>query len=117
MVKDVCRWLRIKPGEKKYSKVKFPKTRYKWHFIRGFFDGDGSVRKKKGKNHIDCGISTRSKELRDGIEQFTKIPCNNNDKWNSINWYGNNARSFLKRLYKDDDMYLERKYKTYQDWG
>ncbi len=117
MVKDICRWLQIHPG-KKDSKVRMPKikNKLKWHFLRGFFDGDGTVRKKKEGRYIDCAIYTNSDKMREGIEKLCKIRCTNNNKWKYIGWYGDNARKFLKKLYSKADIYMERKYRNYLEW-
>ncbi|HSN24940.1 MAG TPA: hypothetical protein VLT45_01610, partial [Kofleriaceae bacterium] len=45
IVRDVCRWLDVMPGKKSRT-VGFPELPtddLRWAFLRGFFDGDGSV--------------------------------------------------------------------------
>lgn len=117
MVKDVCKWLGIKPG-KKFDKIKMPKISksLKWHFIRGFFDGDGCVRKKIKGRHIDCTITTSSVFMRDSLEKFCNIKCSNNNKWKTISWYGDNAKKFLDKIYSFSTIFLERKHETYLSW-
>lgn len=117
MAKNICKWLKISPG-KKDSKVKMPnlKNKLKWHFLRGFFDGDGTIRKRTKGRSIDCGISTNSKSLRSSIERLSNLHCWNNEKSRQIVWSGNNARQFLDRLYSNANIYMERKYKTYLSW-
>ena len=118
MTKDVCKWLHIKTG-KKCSKIKMPnlKNKLKWHFLRGFFDRDGTVRKKKKGRYIDCAIYTYSDKLRESIVKLCNIKCTNNKKWKYIGWYGDNARKFLDKLYSNSVIYMERKYKTYLSWN
>ncbi len=117
MVKDVCKWLKISPG-KKDSKVKMPniEQELQWHFVRGFFDGDGSIRKKKKNRHIDCNIATYSDSLRSSIEKLSNSDCTNNIKNKQIAWYGNNARQFLDKLYSNDSIHMKRKYDIYLSW-
>ena len=117
MTKDVCKWLKIKTG-KKDSKVKMPnlKNKLKWHFLRGFFDGDGTVRKRTKGRYIDCGISTHSDDLRSSIKELCTMDCRNDNKWKQICWSGHNARKFLDKLYSEANIYMERKYKTYLSW-
>ncbi len=117
MTKDICKWLKIKTG-KKDDKVKMPnlKNKLKWHFLRGFFDGDGSIRKKKKDRHIDCSIATYSDKLRESIENLCNIKCTNNNKWKYVGWYGDNARNFLDKLYHNATIFMERKYKIYLSW-
>ena len=117
MVKNVCRLLGIKT-RKKFNKIKIPKLKkdLKWHFIRGFFDGDGSIRKKVKNRYIDCSIATSSVFMRDSLEKFCNIKCNNSEKWEYISWSGKNARKFLDRMYNLATIFLERKYKTYLGW-
>jgi len=119
MTKDICRWLKIEPG-KKDDKVKMPNLRnkLKWHFLRGFFDGDGTVRKKKKGRYLDCAIYTYSFSLRASIEKLCKnnIKCNNSNKWKYVGWCGDNARKFLDKLYCNSTIRMERKYETYLSW-
>lgn len=117
MTKDVCKWLKIKTG-KKDSKVQMPnlKNKLKWHFLRGFFDGDGTIRKKVKGRSIDCGISTHSDDLRNSIEKLCTMGCCNSNKWKQISWSGDNAIEFLDKLYSNANIYMERKYNTYLSW-
>jgi len=118
MMRDICKWLEIKPG-KKDDKVKMPRidSKLQWHFLRGFFDGDGTIRKKSKGRTIDCAIYTYSDYLRRGIEKLCDVKCNNNNKWKYVSWSGKNARKFLDRLYLDATIYMDRKHKTYLSWS
>ena len=89
------------------------------HFVRGYFDGDGSI-KKNGDN--DFGVSILGtyeflSAIKDvyGIENVLRL--NKNCSTNSYNLtFGGNKKSykFLHQLYNDADIYLDRKYQRYQ---
>jgi hypothetical protein len=116
IVKDVCKLLSISPDKKAY-KVKLPtlSDELTWSFIRGYFDGDGSIRKLGGiRRSPSCSITSNSKDMRDAIQNFCKIPCSNTlDK---LEWSGNNALDFLGKLYDNTELKLSRKYDRYLDW-
>lgn len=117
MVEDVCKLLKINRW-KKDSIVRMPdiKNNLKWHFLRGFFDGDGSIRKKTKGRYLDCNLATHSEFMRKDIEYFCNIPCDNDNKWKQIRWYGKNAMLFLDMLYESATIFLERKYNMYVIW-
>jgi len=127
VVDDVCRWLQIAPGRKS-GKVGFPTladSALTWAFVRGVFDGDGSISsldaayqrtKTKGGSWPSprCEIANTSTHLLDGINEFAKIPCHRAK--NSLQWQGTNALDFLGRLYTGAAFYLSRKRDLYLDW-
>lgn len=98
------------------------------HFIRGFFDGDGCVRSRtrklssgKTKQYPVCDISCHEKSFLESIRSHIYSK--------GINSYiypdGTNFRlylsglddniNFLDYIYKDSIVYLDRKYKRYQE--
>lgn len=114
---DVCKLLNIKP-EKKSHIVCFPdleNDELKWVFLRGLFDGDGSIRNIDDEHcNPECNITSSSIEMRKAIIDFCKIPCSENGI--NLNWYGNNALDFLNKLYNSQSKYrLIRKYEIYLD--
>lgn len=115
IVEDIYQHLNINSG-KKSSIVSFPELTSDeliWSFIRGFFDGDGSIRYPSHKVWIpECSISTRSVKMLDQIEKKCAIPCNNNKK-DAVAWYGNNAIDFLGKIYENANIYLDRKREIY----
>jgi deoxyuridine 5'-triphosphate nucleotidohydrolase len=115
IVQDICSHLKITPG-KKDRVVEFPDLRsdeLKWAFLRGYFDGDGSIKHPGGKkSYPQCNITSMSTKMLDSIEKFCNIPCNN-DKKSRIEWYGNNAIDFLGKLYDNATIYLTRKKDLY----
>lgn len=122
MVADVCRWLSIVPG-KKDSIVGFPALRndeLKWAFVRGYFDGDGSVDSPRSRTngtmpYPRCKIASTSTRLLEAIEAFCSIPCHRGPE--HIEWAGNNAIDFMARLYDGAPMALLRKRSLYEDWS
>jgi deoxyuridine 5'-triphosphate nucleotidohydrolase len=123
IVRDLCRLLRIAPG-KKDAVVAFPDLdddRLRWAFLRGFFDGDGSVStpRPKGRHHTlpypRCDIASTSPRMLDTIQAFCGIPSARlRDR---LEWWGNNALDFMSRLYDGASLYLSRKRDLYIDWS
>ena len=115
---DVCKLLNILP-QKKSDVVCFPELEteeLKWSFLRGFFDGDGTIHNISETHRTPyCSITTNSAEMRKSIIEFTKIPCNEDMKSGNVSWSGNNALDFLDRLYKNSKFKLIRKYESYLD--
>lgn len=114
------------------GKIKFPEvpTEFLRDFIRGFLDGDGWIIANKNKMEISVGFSNGSKEfLEELVRRLNKhVSLTNNhlrvrEKITKrgklsinykIEWYGMNALNILKFLHddlKNDDLYLERKYR------
>lgn len=98
-------------------------------FIRGFFDGDGciSVSEMNNKPHIFTTITGMSDMLQ-GISDFLisekiirvkpKIHKKKDSNFVcSIYFYGTDSnKEFLDYLYKDANIYLDRKYQQYVDF-
>ena len=98
------------------------------HFVRGFFDGDGSIStylacEKGKKDRVRCGIQidSKTKILLENIQLFFK---NNNIKFNLIylkrdDMYriSTSSREEIKKLYllfyKDSYFYLSRKFNKF----
>lgn len=116
MVADICRLLRIVPGKKdRIVRMPLLSEDMTWHFLRGYFDGDGTIRNPFKKNRsLDCGIASCSDGLKEDIKRFCNISCTV-DKW-SVLFYGNNAMQFMTKLYKDSEIRLLRKYEYYSIW-
>lgn len=114
---DVCNHLNIKRG-KKFDSVELPINNNKltWSFIRGFFDGDGSIPSSSKKHKIRCNISSNSKKLLFQIEEFINLKSYNNKK-DKIEIHGKNALIFLEKLYENskENTRLKRKYDSYQN--
>ena len=98
-------------------------------FIRGFFDGDGciSISTMNNKPHIFTmitGMSDMLKSISDFLvsEKIIRInPAilkdNRREHTYSMSIHGKDTnKEFLDYLYKDSNIYLDRKYKQYLDF-
>ena len=115
---DACLHLNISPG-KKDTTVRFPKFDTKelgWAFLRGYFDGDGSIRKSESRRQPECKITSNSIHMLEDIKAFCEIPSHIYDV--NISWSGNNALDFMSKLYDaaNPNFILMRKWNRYQDW-
>jgi len=125
IVKDICKHLEIPPGAKSFT-VQFPKSIYYnnflgWAFIRGVFDGDGSVnrpwnKQSHGFSYPTINIASSSPKFREDIFSFINIPGRNAAKRSILEWDGNNALDVLGKMYDNANYYLERKYELYFQW-
>lgn len=114
----------------KSLKLKFPSFLNKSlikHFIRGYFDGDGSFCFYNANNgHQNYTITfTSTQNFCEGLQNFIinelNIPCGNiydaschNGITKVLSFSGKNqTKTFLDWLYSDADMYLKRKYNKY----
>ena len=95
--------------------LKFPDIpqELKRHFIRGYFDGDGSVGIYNDKLSLSC-LGTL--DMLDNIlKDFNWILKYHHDKRHTDKTYSfqlvsEKALEFLEYIYKDSSVYLERKY-------
>lgn len=101
------------------------------HFVRGYFDGDGSITKTishSPSNRPSYGISVTSTDqfcatLVDMIRDELSIDCcttirfpERNNSTRQIGFNGNlQVASFLDWLYKDATQFLVRKHKRYEE--
>ncbi len=102
---------------KKSHKLKFPNIKNKFisHFIRGYFDGDGSIHFNKPNTIKISFLGTEQflEKLRSKINNKLNIKMNPITKLNSIfvlYYYGDDARKLCHWMYKNSkDLYLVRK--------
>lgn len=108
---------------KKSLKLQFPlflKDELIKHFIRGYFDGDGSI--TFGRHDFPKISIASNKEFLEGIHDIllkenitSNIYASNRSKVNSLEI---NAKSsvekFLNYIYKDSNIFMERKYQRYK---
>lgn len=97
------------------------------HFIRGYFDGDGSIIESKlHTEFMICGASKHFVEqIHDIICEETfvnkrKLYCKTYDKTQNSVYYIricgiNNVNKVFKYLYKDSNIYMERKYRKFRE--
>ena len=115
--------------ENKTYELNFPSTKIvskklQRHFVRGYFDGDGSLSywtrhgvTKESRNYLLGFTGTYS--VLDGINSFfgKKLIIKPHNEAHEINFGGNQQlKKFLKLLYKDATVYLDRKYEIYLDF-
>lgn len=100
------------------------------HFIRGLFDGDGSVyrgkyKKRNSYQHTLTITSTLSmcEKLVEIVEREVKINChiydasNHNGITKVFNISGRNQiKKFMDWMYQDADLFLQRKYDRYLEY-
>lgn len=99
------------------------------HFIRGFFDGDGSIAiTKQGRNFIQFDITNANNIILEDIRRYlydnynitSYISCEKNRKMSTVPIYKlcfkgmYNAYNFGQFLYNGANIYLDRKYLLYQ---
>ena len=109
-------------SQNKTFKIRFPywldKSLHK-HFIRGYFDGDGSI--GKCNRNFNIGIASNwefNSQLKDIILDETGLKFGIIKHGNiSILYKGGNknAKRFLDWLYSGGTIYLKRKYDRYQE--
>jgi dUTP pyrophosphatase len=115
-VLDICNYLKIQPG-KKDTVVRLPNLPdyLTWSFLRGYFEGDGTVRDPTKRSSPDCSITSNSLEMLKDIQSFVKIPCLINN--NNLYFCGTNSIDFLGKLYDNcRNNFLERKYDSFLSW-
>lgn len=87
------------------------------HFIRGYFDGDGSITDPK-KCSFGCtilGTYDFLTELCNVIELPKTYNINKTKNIHSVQLAGDNARKVLSFMYDESTIYLDRKMKRYKE--
>ena len=116
--RDLCEWFQIKPG-KKSDIIRLPKLsgEYFWHFIRGYFDGDGTINDPDNtiKNFPVVSIRSSSpkmlSDLKKAVDIRSYLTINH-----SISWENDYAWPFLDKMYEHATMWLSRKRLRYEKW-
>lgn len=112
---------------RKTFKLIFPKSRILpkkliRHFIRGYFDGDGSMcadKNKKGSKFYLIGRKAFCLEIKSILEKYLKIELTFKKYGKQKYWTIHcgsipNIKKILDYLYLDAKIYLNRKYKKYK---
>jgi len=110
-------------GYNKTHTVKFPNMipiRYMSHFIRGIFDGDGSICININKHGYPRAKICGTKNVIESISHYARIPNNIYKKHQDgttydIQYSGDKAIEFLNYIYKDSNINIRmnRKYNKY----
>lgn len=125
MVEDLIKWGCTK--NKTFS-IKMPPIKdveLIWHFIRGYFDGDGSIYIDKTRDFIGFNFSSGSKEMleqlrtflyENGVYSYLSIEKRKDDRFDTAHeCYKllitgmNNAFTFGEKIYKNSTIFLDRK--------
>lgn len=86
------------------------------HFIRGYFDGDGSVyNSKNGVRFNMLGTNQFLSVVKPIIAPKSKSKIYESKGISYISLSGDNAKTALKLLYDNATIYLDRKYIKYQE--
>lgn len=108
----------------KHNDIKFPELRKDLvnHFIRGYFDGDGCISVEVRKKIIRCDFSSKAKDFLDSIRDILyneKIHTYYTLEKSGVNRLCISGMIetdlFLKYIYKDATIYLDRKYSKWKD--
>lgn len=112
---------------KKSLVLKFP-DEYVIPFIRGYFDGDGCLSYNRKSKSKDCdlviprisilGTTDILLGIKDNFNfnsgSIRKANPKGSDLCKEMGYYGINAVDFLKIIYNNSNIYLERKYLRYK---
>jgi hypothetical protein len=117
--------IRLGLSANKSLTIKFPKVpeEHLNHFIRGCWDGDGSVYIDKQNNSISASFVSGSKEFIEELlnnlykNGLPKRTLYQNEKSYYFRYTGNQCKLLAEFLYKNsnESMRLDRKYKLFQE--
>lgn len=94
------------------------------HFIRGFFDGDGSIAKYYNDNlntFIYTVNFTSTQKMCNWLKEFFKFGSVFKEKRSEKTWYFSfgghcQIQDFYEILYKDATIWMDRKYNRFQEF-
>jgi hypothetical protein len=100
---------------------KFVPADFMKHFIRGIIDGDGCISVNKHNNlRVDlCGNVEMLEFVKNFFSNSVEVPKVKTHQikgTSQIGWGGSSAFKILNFLYGDSLIYLERKFKTFQNY-
>lgn len=90
---------------------------YIWHFIRGYFDGDGSICHCKNSFQVSfVGTENFIKELYKIVQMGSILPDTRKENSWYLNIGGNyQVLKFCHRMYDDASRYMKRKYDIFKE--
>jgi hypothetical protein len=105
--------------ERKSLTAKFPNVpkEFLYDFVRGHLDGDGSIVTRKKDKFPQFVLMGTADMLKRMTADFNKEPSlvKRNKGIEVYQYYGKYAVSILKDIYRDATLYMERKFKKYQE--
>jgi intein/homing endonuclease len=108
--------------QKKSHTLTFPYSipkKFYWHWIRGYFDGDGCVYITKGGSLVahlsgNVNVLTSIKEIfNSDHENRCNVYEHPKGIYRQISYSSKTAEAFLELMYQDATMYMPRKYLKY----
>jgi len=97
----------------------FDDEKIQWHFLRGHFDGDGSISYDKRSNQLRVKIDSGSNEFKKEYANFLK-------KYGIKTFFSgetvcgitgkDSTKNFLLNIYNNATIYLDRKYEKYKTY-
>lgn len=102
--------------------VQFPELvteQFKWAFLRGLFEGDGSISKPTNKRKaLYASLTSCSPQMKRSIQVLFGQRTPKELSATNIKWSGRNAFEFLEKIYANStpDTRLERKYNIFLEW-
>lgn len=92
------------------------------HFIRGYFDGDGSIWFLKNSNRIKCMLCiVSSKEFCEKLQEYMKGKIRTKKNWTNTRMVTLTKSEacifFLNWMYENATIYLDRKYNMYLEYN
>lgn len=120
MMKDICQWLKIKPGNKCIT-VDMPilnNDKFTWAFIRGYFDGDGNVKSPiKKETYLGVTIASQSMLIKQSFQNFCdKYEIKSAISPEVILFSTKHGLRFLSMIYDNTKLCLKRKKYHYLLW-
>ncbi|MFW6030879.1 MAG: LAGLIDADG family homing endonuclease [Halanaerobiales bacterium] len=102
--------------------LRFPKVpgKYLSHFVRGYFDGDGTIGQSHNKPRLRIlGTHEFLINMRNQISKTIGVNPNKphvKENIYTLSYSGSTAMKVLNWIYKDATIYLERKYEKYMSF-
>lgn len=87
------------------------------YFIRGYFDGDGGIHIRKDNNQPSVSIAGTTsflEQLQHNLPEDIDTYIRDRESVAEMCIYCANAKKFLDWIYKDANIYLDRKYALYK---
>ncbi|EFA76294.1 dUTP diphosphatase [Heterostelium album PN500] len=117
MTSDVCAHLQLKDVASKSSSMVLPQFSTKTvalAFVRGFFDGEGSLVQRESCSPI-VSLSCKSSQMLKSMAELVDVPHTVGEDLSTMQWSGVNALDFLGKIYDGSKYHHQSKYNKYMD--